>query len=154
MLPPKSRFAGVPQVHGLAPVLPFGFGRGRRDPVRGDEGAVEDHVGVATGVPVGQDLVQVGGLGGEGGDGFVQVAVGGGDADPVVGGQPVYRGGVAEPAQDQDRVPVGGQCSSASARATTSAFGSQDAGNEPDQLVRHVERGTIIDHVGPLDPRT
>ncbi len=51
-------------------------------------------MGVAGGPAVGEDLLQFRGAGGEGGDGFVQVAVGGGDADAVVAGEAV-EGGVA-----------------------------------------------------------
>lgn len=108
-------------------------------------------MGVTGGSALLQGLVQVGGEGGESGDGFVQVAVGGGEADLVVGSESMDRGGIAEPAQHQQCLPVGGQRTCAAAGASPVSLGAQHCADIEGQLACHVERGTMGDHVGPLE---
>ena len=71
--------AGVPQV-----VPAFGAGG---DPVGGDEGAVQADEGQPGGVGAVQDVVELGRVRGDHVERFVQIAVGGGDAQAGLGGQ-------------------------------------------------------------------
>ena len=67
--------ARAPQTHRGPAVLPYGLHRDGRHAGGGNQGAVEDRVGVPGGPALLQDLVQVRGVDGQGGDGFVQIPV-------------------------------------------------------------------------------
>ncbi len=58
----------------------------------------------------GERVGEVGCLGGQDVDAFVEVGVGGALADVVVGGELAYPGAVQEPAQYQDGLPERAQC--------------------------------------------
>ena len=83
-------------------------GVGLLDPaaVGGDQGAVEHDVGPASGPAGPEHLVQVGCLGSEHVDAFVQIAVTGGRRYSGVPGQGGHAGVLAEPAQHQDCLGV------------------------------------------------
>jgi hypothetical protein len=67
--------------------------------------------------------LQARGLAGEDVDAFVQVVVGGGFADPVVGGKLFDSGAVKEPADDQDRLLETAQRPGVGAGAAAEPFG-------------------------------
>src|SRR5699024_8925650 len=89
--------------------------------------------------------VQVGGLVGQDGGAFVDVAVGGGTGDGVVDGQAGGVGAVAVVAQDEDGLVVAGQRPCVGAGAQSAAVGAQEAGQVADQFLGDVECGTIGD---------
>lgn len=98
-------------------------GGGFSDPVGGDQGAVEDYVGVAGGESAAEYVGQLRGLGGEDVDAFVEIAVPGGEGDPCIAGQHCQWGVLPEPAQDEDGVLERGRGASS---AATTAFEGVD----------------------------
>ena len=90
--------------------------------VGANEGAVDGHVGPAGGLAGREHLVQVGGVGGEHVDAFVQVPVAGGHRDGEVAGEDLHVGVVAEPPQHKDRLVSGGGGAGADAGAAAAAF--------------------------------
>lgn len=138
--------ARVPQVDRGAPGTDGGLG----DPVAGDEGAVEDHVGVARREARAQDLGQLRRLGGEHVDALVQIPVGGGDRDTGVTGQGGERRVLAEPAQHEHRLAKWRQGTAAASGTSLAPAGVQQSGQILGERSRDIERGRIGDHVEPL----
>jgi hypothetical protein len=137
--------AGVPQVDDLA----FDADGRLFAPVAGDDRPVQDHVRGSLLAGPFQRVGQVRGLSGQHGDDLAEVAVGAGPRYPVVTGQRIRAGAVAEPPQPQHRLPKAGQRPAAAGCAASAALRQQQLRNEPGQFPRHVKRGTIADHVEP-----
>lgn len=135
-----AMFARVPEVVAGIGTLPA--------PGRGDQGAVEADVFPPGFDPVGEDVVQVRGMGGDHVDTFVEIAVGGGLRDPRVAGECCDVGTVPEPAQHHHRLDVDGRGPLPRPVVGSLAVRGQDAGDEGQGVLGHVERGTIGDHVG------
>lgn len=91
--------ARIPGV--VALLRPFG------QPVGGNQGAVQGEVGQVVLLRGGQALVQVRGVGGQHIDALVQVLVGSGLGQIMIGGQCCYAGVAAIPAQYQFRLGAG-----------------------------------------------
>jgi hypothetical protein len=146
----------VPAVAGVLSRPPEIHSGGRTDgfgPVGADHGAVEVHVGVS-GHPRGeQRTVQRRRGRGEDVDPLVQVAVGGGAAELVVGCELRDPGAVEEPAQHQHSVAVAAQHASALPRPASGAFTSENAGQERDGGLPDREHGGVADRIGHAGPR-
>jgi hypothetical protein len=76
------------------------------DPVGGDERAVQADEGQPGGVCAVQDVVEPGSVRGDHVERFVQIAVGGGDAQAGLGGQRAQVQAVAQPAQHEGDLGV------------------------------------------------
>lgn len=116
----------------------------------GDHGAVQHEVGGACGPGCFQGVVQVGCPFGEHRGGLVDVAVGGGAADAVVGGQVGRAGAVAVVPQNQDGLLVAGQGAASLGGAAPAALCGQELGDEENGFPGDVQGGTIGDHVEPF----
>lgn len=100
MLPPKRLC--LPEYHRWLP-----FSVRSASEVAGDQRPVQGQIGQAIGLRLHQGFVQIRGLGGQHVDALVQVPVGGGLGQSVIGGQGCYAGAVAVPAQHQFRLGPG-----------------------------------------------
>jgi hypothetical protein len=96
-----------------------------------------------------QRLAQLGRLTGQHRDHLVHIPVSGGPGDPVVTGQRLAGGAVAEPPQPQHRLPKAAQRPAPLGGAAPPPLGQQQPGNEPGQFPGNVKRRTIGDHVEP-----
>ena len=132
---------------GVAQVDLFAFDSGGlfRAAVAGQDDSVQDQMAQCVFLGLLQGLVQVGGLVGQDGGAFVDVAVGSGAGDGVVGGQAGGVGAVAVVAQDEDGLVVAGQRPCVGAGAQSAAVGAQEAGQVADQFLGDVECGTTGD---------
>ena len=139
------RLAGVPQVDDLA----FDADSWLLAPVAGDDRPVQDHMREPLVAGPLQCLAQLWGLSGQYQDHLVQVAVGGGPRYPVVTGQRVRGGAVAEPAQPQHSLPKAGQRPAPARGAPPLPLLGKQCGDELHQFSGDVKRGTIGDHVEP-----
>jgi hypothetical protein len=131
--------AGKPQVMGRSAVDLDASG----DPVGGDQRAVqtqEHHCGTAG---VGDDSRQVGGVGGDDVEAFVQVPVGGGDADPGLQRQGAQVQPVAQPAQHQGDLGVHRGRPLLGTSAGAAAVPGDPAGDGLQYRCGHVQPGTI-----------
>jgi hypothetical protein len=137
--------AAPPQVH------PARRARGG-DPVGGDQGAVEDDVGVAGGLGSQQRPAQRRLARGEHVDGLVAVGVGGGRGDGVVAGQLGHAGVVEQPAQRQHRLLAGGQRSGALPGAPAYPLAVEQLGQEHDAVLGHIEDNGVCDTHGGAEP--
>jgi hypothetical protein len=144
-------FAAPPQVGAVRAA--------HRDPVGVDGGAVEVEVGHAGGLRGRQRVVHARGERGEHGDGLVEVVVGGGGADRVVGGQLAHAGVVQEPAQCEHRQLERARRPCARARADRASPPAEQPGEEGDRLAARLEHAGERDrvfcddrsHTKPLD---
>jgi hypothetical protein len=118
-----------------------------RDAVGVDEGAVEVEVGHAGGPRGRQGVVHARGAGGEHVDRLVEVVVGGGGADRVVGGQLAEAGVAWEPAQCEHRLVERAQCPCARARADRASPLVEQSGEEVHRLAARLEHAGESDRV-------
>ena len=132
--------AGVPQVDLFA----FDSGGLFRAAVAGQDDSVQDQMAQSVFLGLLQGLVQVRAWLARTVV-FVDVAVGGGAGDGVVGGQAGGVGAVAVVAQDEDGLVVAGQRPCVGAGAQSAAVGAQEAGQVADQFLGDVECGTTGD---------
>ena len=117
-------------------------------PVDGDQGAVDDHVGMPGVLGGGQCPAQLRGAGGQQGDGLGDVAPGGGGADAEPGGQLGERLAFAQVGQHQQGLPAGVEL--APARPDLPAVAADDPGDVGEGLGRQRQRGRVEKHGSPL----
>ncbi len=115
-----------------------------------DQRAVQAQVRPVGGLAAFQDFGKRGRLLGDHVDRFVQVAVGGRDADPGVQGQDPQLGRVLEPAQDQQRLCAGGRGALDRTGTWPAAVRCEPPRHDLQGGFGHVETGTIGDQRGVL----
>jgi len=149
-----TRWAGDDlQVHPVLAVLAGIERPAGRHPVDGDQGAVDDQVGVPGLGRVAQRLAQLGGSGGQQRHGLGDVPPGGGGggggggADAEAGRQFGERLAFAQVGQHQQRLPARGEL--APGRADLPAVAADDPGAVDGGLARQWERGRAEKHLEP-----
>ena len=115
----------------------------RGDPIGGDQRAVQAQVGLAGGVRLGEDMVQVRGVRGDGVQALVQIAIGGGVADGRVGGERMQVDAVAQPAQHQQHLSMHGGRALPRPRLGTAPDPGNPPGHRPQDGCGHVQAGTM-----------
>jgi hypothetical protein len=113
------------------------------DAVGGDQRAVQTQEHHPAAASVGEDLGQVGGVGGDDLEAFVQVAVGGGDADPGLQRQDAQVQSVAQAAQHQGDLGVHRGRPLADTGAGAAAVPADPAGHGLQYRCGHIQPGTI-----------
>jgi hypothetical protein len=105
-------------------------------------------VGPSLGLAGLEHLVQVGCLGSEHVDAFVQRGVTGGRRHSGVPGQGGHAGVFTEPAQHQDRLGAAGGGAGANAGAPAQPFGGQRLHQQRGGFVGQVQGGRVGEHAG------
>jgi hypothetical protein len=132
------------QVHPVVPVLAGVEGAVRGDPVDRDEGAVQDHVGVAGSLRVPDRLAELRGAGREQRDGLVDVPPGRGRADPEPGRDLGERLALAQ--VDQHEQGLLARVQLPPDRPGRPAVPADDLGGEGEGLAGQRQRGTVKQH--------
>jgi hypothetical protein len=113
------------------------------DPVGGDERAVQAEEGQPGGVGAGQDGLEVGGVGGDHVECLVQIAVGGGDAEPGLAGQGAHVQAVAQSAQQEHDLGVHRVGPLGRPGTGTAPMAGDPAGHRLQHRCGHIQAGTM-----------
>jgi hypothetical protein len=114
-----------------------------RDPVGGNQRAVQAQEHHPGGAGVGEELAQVRGVRGDDVEAFVQISVAGGDADPGLQRQGAQIQAVAQPAQHEHDLGVHRAGALPRASTGSAAVTGEPAGHRPQYRCGHVQPGTI-----------